>query len=332
MFVTAGLVLSMVTGLSWEEFVKQRIFDQLGMTDSVTSPRLFGDRSNIATPHEAVYGPIQTVTYREDSNIGAAGSICACAADIAQWLRFQLNDGCLDGKQILEKSILEETHTPHTLMPILPIERKLFPTRHFSAYGLGWFLSDHYGRLLVRHTGGVDGMLSSTVMVPEEKLGVAVFTNKLPNTGYLALSYYLAEKLLGVPPRDWIQAYLDYDQEVREKAEEAKQKGREAQVKETRPSLPLADYAGTYSSLIAGGASIAEKAGNLHIQLEAHSSMSGELTHWHYDTFLCKWHDPVLGESLVPFITDGQGHVTEFHVKIREDWIDPVEHIFRKLE
>jgi hypothetical protein len=158
-----------------------------------------------------------------------------------------------------------------------------------------------------------------------------VFTNKLPNTGYLALSYYLAGKLMDVPPRDWIQAYLDYDQEVWEKAEEAKKKVREAQVKETRPSLPLANYTGMYSSLIAGDASIIEKTGNLHIQLEAHSSMSGKLTHWHYDTFLCKWDDPVLGESMIPFITDGQGHVTEFRVKIREDWIDPVEHIFKKL-
>ncbi len=38
----------------------------------------------------------------------------------------------------------------------------------------------------------------------------------------------------------------------------------------------------------------------------------------------------MLGESLIPFITDGQGQVAEFRVKIREDWIDPVEHVFKK--
>ena len=42
------------------------------------------------------------------------------------------------------------------------------------------------------------------------------------------------------------------------------------------------------------------------------------------------WDDPVLGESLISFITDGQGHVVEFRVKIREDWIDPLEHVFKK--
>ena len=66
------------------------------------------------------------------------------------------------------------------------------------------------------------------------------------------------------------------------------------------------------------------------IQLQADESISGTLEHWHYDTFLCKWHDPVLGESLIPFISDGQGGVVEFRVKIREDWIDPVEHVFKR--
>jgi len=331
MYVTAGLVLSTVTGSSWEAFVKHRLFTPLGMAHSVTSPKLFGDRTNIAIPHESVYGPIQTVTYREDSNTGAAGSICACASDIARWLRFQLNGGRLEGRQLLEQSVLEATHTPHTLIPILPIERKLFPTRHFSTYGLGWFLNDHNGRLAVRHTGGVDGMLSSTIMLPEEKLGVAVFTNKLPNAGYLALSYELVDRMLGLAERDWIQAYLDFEQETGEQAKRVRSKIRETRVRDTRPALSLQNYAGNYHSLIAGDAVITERDGQLYIQLKAHATMSGELTHWHYDTFLCKWHDPVLGESMIPFITDGQGQAAEFHVKIREDWIDPVEHLFKKI-
>jgi hypothetical protein len=40
--------------------------------------------------------------------------------------------------------------------------------------------------------------------------------------------------------------------------------------------------------------------------------------------------EPVLGASLIPFISNGQGEIAEFRVKIREDWIDPLEHMFRK--
>ena len=62
MFVTAGLVISTVSGMSWDDFIRQRIFEPLGMTDSVTNPRFFGEHANIATPHEDIKGSLQTVT------------------------------------------------------------------------------------------------------------------------------------------------------------------------------------------------------------------------------------------------------------------------------
>ena len=330
MFITAGLVLSKVSGMSWDDFVRLHIFEPLGMRDSVTNPSYFGDRGNIATPHEDIKGKLQTVPYREDAHVGAAGSICASVADMAAWLRLQLNQGNLDGKQIVEAAILEETRTPHTPIRLSPLERKYFPSRHFVAYGLGWFLTDTHGRFIVRHTGGVDGMLSSTVLVPEENLGFAILTNKLPNAAFAILSHYLIEKLTGTPTQDWIQIYLDLEKEDHQKAERAKQKREQARANDTRPSFALEKYTGDYDSLILGGATLGLQGEGLCIQLQAHPSMSGTLEHWHYDTFLCKWDDPVLGESLIPFITDGQGNVVEFHVKIREDWIDPLEHVFKK--
>ena len=331
MFITAGLVIETVSGLSWDDFIQQRIFRPLGMTDSVTNPRYLKNRMNIAVPHEDVKGKLQTVVQREDAHVGAAGSIHASVSDIALWMRLQLNNGSLAGKQIMDPAIIEETRTPHTPIKLTAIERKLFPSRHFSAYGLGWFLSDIHGRFIVRHTGGVDGMLSSVVLIPEEKIGIAVFTNKLPNAAYIVTPHFLIEKLLDVPSNDWIQTYIDLEKEGNEKAEQAKKQRDDSHAKDTSPSLALEKYAGNYDSLILGGATLSVERGGLHIQLQAHESISGTLEHWHYDTFLCKWDDPVLGESLIPFITDGQGQVAEFHVKIREDWIDPLEHVFKKM-
>ena len=333
MFITAGLIMETVSGMSWDDFIRQHLFEPLGMTDSATNPCFFENRRNIATPHEDVRGKLQTVIYREDAHVGAAGSICASVADIASWLRLQINQGSLNGKQIVDSSILTETHMPHTPIKLTAIEKKLFPSRHFSAYGLGWFLNDTYGRFIVRHTGGVDGMLSSTLVLPGEKIGVAVFTNKLPNSAFVVLSHYLIEKLLGMPPQDWIQIYTDLENEEKEKSEHARQQREAARAKDTRPSLALEKYAGAYDSAILGGATISvPRSGNvLQVQLQAHESISGTLEHWHYDTFRCHWNDPVLGESLIPFITDGQGQVAEFRVKIREDWIDPLEHVFKKM-
>jgi hypothetical protein len=135
--------------------------------------------------------------------------------------------------------------------------------------------------------------------------------------------------LLNIPSQDWIQLYLALEREEKEKTEKAKQKRDEMHTKDTHPSLALEKYAGAYESSILGGATVSLEGGGLHIQLQAHESISGRLEHWHYDTFLCHWNDPVLHESLVMFTTNGQGNVAEFRVKIREDWIDPLEHVFK---
>ena len=330
MFITAGMLIETVSGMSWDDFIRTRLFEPLGMTDSVTNPRYLKDRDNVAAPHEDVQGKLQTVVQRMDAHVGAAGSIHASAADLARWLRLQLDRGMLDGKQIVDAAVIEETRTPHTPMRLTPLERTLFPSRHFSAYGLGWFLSDTYGRFNVRHSGGVDGMLSFTAMIPEEKIGIAVLTNKLPGNAYAAVSNFLIESLLGMTPSDWVQTYLDIEKEGKEKEEQAKKQRDDSRAKDTSPSLGLEKYAGEYESAILGGATVGVERSGLHIQLQAHETISGRLEHWHYDTFLCKWDDPVLGESLIRFITDGQGQVAEFRVKIREDWIDPLEHVFRK--
>ena len=330
MFIAAGMVLETVSGQSWDDFIQQRLFEPMGFKDSLTAPRFFGDRTNIAVPHEVIDGKLQTVSYREDAGFGAAGSICASVTDLSRWLRLQLGNGCLDGEQIVDAAILEETHTPHTLIRLLPEEKKLFPTRHFTAYGLGWFMNDHNGRLVIRHTGGLDGMLSSTVMVPEERIGIVVLSNKLPNMGYVALPYVLLDRLMGIKGRDWFQAYREFETEAKGKLDAGKRLLHNSRVSGTRTSLPLEKFAGEYDAPVLGGASIRVQGEGLNVQLMAHPGLSGVLTHWHYDSFLCKWDDPVLGESLIPFITDGQGNVVEFKVRIREDWIDPLEHVFRK--
>jgi len=330
MFITAGLIIETISGMSWDDFIRQRIFEPLGMKDSVTNPRYLKERTNIAVPHEDVKDKLQTVVQREDAHVGAAGSIHASVVDIAQWMRLHINKGKLDDKQLVDEVIIEETHTPHTPIRLTASEKKLFPSRHFSAYGLGWFLSDSHGQFIVRHGGGVDGMLSNTVMIPNEKIGFAVFTNKLPNAAHIVIPHYLTEIMLGKAPGNWIQTYIDLDKEAKEKEVQAQEQKEASWDKDTHPSLALEKYAGEYESDILGGATVSLGKGALNIQLQAHASISGSLEHSHYDTFVCHWDDPVLHESLIPFITDGQGQVAEFRVKIREDWVDPLEHVFRK--
>ena len=328
MFITAGLIISTVSGMSWDEFVSKRIFEPLGFLNSVTNSRYFGMNKNTATPHEEFDGVVQGLMPREDAHVGAAGSICASVADIAVWLRLQLNRGNLDGKQIVEEAIIAETQSPHTHIPLKALDKRLYPSRHFSAYGLGWFLSDYCGRLVIRHTGGVDGMLSGTLLIPEEKLGIAVFTNKLPNSAHNLLPNMLVDHFLGVDGKDWFQEYAELEKENAGETEKSRENRLSGRVANAPAAFALERYAGEYESHLLGGAWVSVEAGKLKIQLQVHQSVRGSLEHWHYDSFMCKWDDPVLGESLIPFVSDGQGCVRELRLKIREDWVDPLEHVF----
>lgn len=330
MFSAAGKVVTAVTQSSWQTFITQRLFQPLNMTRSSTSTNELANADNIALPHEKIGGQIRAIPYRNLDNHHPAGAINSTVMDMIRWLRFQLNNGQIGEEQLLKASILEETHTPHTLNPIPPEMKKLLPATHFRAYGLGWGLMDYQGHLVVSHGGGVDGMLSLTGMLPEINLGIVILTNKLPHFLTSALFFHIVDAFLDGPTHDWNQAWHELDQELENKKDEKKKEFEANQVQGTHPALNLAEYAGTYTSLIYGQAQVTQDGEKLFIQLSAHPDIRGELEHWHYDTFLCHWTDPVFDKSIIPFAIDRNGKVESFKLSVRPDWIDPLEYVFER--
>ena len=90
-------------------------------------------------------------------------------------------------------------------------------------YGLGWFLEEYSGRKIVSHTGGVNGFVTSVTLIPEEKLGIIVFTNTDQNSFYEALKWEIADAYLGNPYRNYSKVYLGYST-AQNKAEARKRK------------------------------------------------------------------------------------------------------------
>ena len=82
---------------------------------------------------------------------------------MAQWLRFQLNDGVVDGKHLVSAAALRETHTPQILIIGGEGGRggagDSIPATHFRTYGMGWMVEDYHGALSVQHGGNTPGML-----------------------------------------------------------------------------------------------------------------------------------------------------------------------------
>lgn len=305
MFLAAGQIMPAVTGKEWDDVVRERIFVPLGMNSSTTSIRKFAGIDNVASPHSKIDDKLQKVAWRNIDNIGPAGSINSNVIDMAQWIRMNLGGGMYEKKKVLSAAAVKEMQTPQTIIRIEGQNERLYPEAHFLNYGLGWFLSDFRGRKLVEHGGAIDGMRSAVGMIPEEKLGVVVLTNRHGSVLPHVLMYRIFDDYLGVPKRDWSAEILKKFKALEDQAKAAEKKIEDERVKGTSPSLALEKYAGTYQNEMYGEAKFAFKDGKL--TSEFGPNFAGDLQHWHYNTFRVVWRDPMEGKGFVNFKLNTKG-------------------------
>jgi CubicO group peptidase (beta-lactamase class C family) len=323
MFTAAGEIIPTVTGTPWADFLRQRLLQPLGMTRTTTSVTALASMDNVAQPHTKIGGQIVAIPYRNVDNGPGAAGLNSSVRDWAQWLRLQLANGSFNGRQLVDSAVILQERTPQTLLPISATTRRFFPSTHFSAYGMGWFLRDYTGKLVAYHSGGMDGMLSYTGFVPEAGVGVAVFTNYDDQSLYSALFWEIVDRMLGNPERDWSHVQLSLrtppaDPEA-------------GHVTGTHPTLAPDGYTGTYVSEVLGEARVTNEGGRLRLQVMHSRGITGDLEHWQYDTFRATWQDRYLDTSLVTFTVDAAGKADTFRMRVRPDFVDPQEYVFRRV-
>ncbi|HEX9108221.1 MAG TPA: serine hydrolase [Longimicrobiales bacterium] len=307
MFVTAGQVEAAVAGENWDRLVRHRIFEPLGMSASVTSVHDLQRGGDVATPHEKVDDKVIPIAWRDIDNAGPAGSIDSNVLDYARWLRFQLDDGVLpNGKRLISHAAMREMHSPQTIIPITEEAEKLNPWSHFSAYGLGWFLLDYRGNEIIHHGGNIDGFSAEVDLVPEQKLGIVIFTNLNGTALRDALPYAIYDRFLGVKDgKDWSAAYLEQRKKMLARADSMKAKVEAAHVKGTKPSLTLDKYAGVYADSLYGPLTISLEKD--HLVATRSAAFVADLEHWDYDNFRAVWRDHTLGKQFFTFQVDPMG-------------------------
>jgi CubicO group peptidase (beta-lactamase class C family) len=313
MFLAAGEIVGKVSGTTWDAFVKQRIFGPLGMTTSNTSTKDLPAGGDVATPHALVNGKPVAIKYRNIDNVAPAGSINSNVLEMAQYVRFHLRDGSYQGKQLLSKKYHDEMLTPQMIAGTG--RDSLMPMVHFDTYGLALWLRDYYGKKLVSHGGGIDGMLSQMAWVPEADVGVVVLTNTDGQNLMNALTYKILDQLLGAPDRDWSAIYLNQSHLAEKRSDSVRAALASHRVSGTKPSLPLEQYTGTYDNAFYGPLRIEQDAGGLVLR---RSSVSwAKLEHWHFDTFRIEWNTsrtPGTG-SFAMFQVDPNGRATVLEVR-----------------
>ena len=310
MYIAAGQVVARVGDTTWDDFVRDRIFQPLGMTASTTTVRALAGQTNLAAPHFEANDTLRALaSWRNLDNAGAAGSINSNVVDMAQWVRLQLGRGSVNGKRIVSARMIDEMHTPHTIVPLDSAARAMNPHTHLSAYGLGWFVQDYRDRLVVHHGGNVDGFTALVGMLPEEKVGVVILTN-MNGTGLpTAIMNRVFDLHLAAPPRDWSADMRRRTDSLRARARVAQQRAEAQRVPDTKPSLPLTAYAGTYVDSLYGEVVVRERGGKLSLSFGP--NWAGDLEHWHFDTFRVRFDTPVLGVIPVHFRLNPAGKVDE---------------------
>ena len=308
MYAIAGDVIAAASGVSWATFLRTRIFAPLGMTATEPTLGALAGQANVATPHMEIRDTIRPVANRPVDAVAPAGAVWSSVGDMAKWARFILDSARVGGKRLLTAATYREIMSPQVVAPTSMYTTMPLVRPHFFTYGLGWFLHDYAGEAVAMHTGSIDGMSAIIGLIPDRRVGVYVLANLDHAELRHALMYRVFDLYSGRPPRDWSRELLALNAGIDARADSARRQQEQRRVADTRPSLPLDRYAGTYANPTYGEAVVTVRDGALHFAFG--SGRSGRLTHWHYDTFESRWEDIRMTPSLVVFAPDGAGGVS----------------------
>jgi CubicO group peptidase (beta-lactamase class C family) len=316
LYLVAGQLIPEVTGKSWDDFVRQRIFAPLGMSNTFTSTQALESRRDVANPHSRLGGKLVPLAHENVDNNAPAGSIISCVSDLAQWMIAQLNGGQSSGVKVFSEARGKEMWSPQTILPIASAPHAPAAIQaiqpNFYDYGLGWFLRDYRGKKMVYHTGSLAGYVSRTTLIPDLKLGIVVLTNAEEEGAHAAVTNSILDHYFGIPETDWAAAYKELAKVEEAEAEVQVRSAGAGRNQDSRPSLPLARYAGRYRDAWYGDILIGERDGKLSIHFTHTPALSGELNHWQYDTFVARWTNRTLGaDAYVTFTLKPDGSIDE---------------------
>ena len=292
LYLVAGEIIETVSGMSWERFVEERILKKVGMTHSTVRHGDAASAGDIATTHTLLEGKQRVIAPMTSDNTNPAGGINSGAEDMAKWMLTQLDSGKVaDGTRLIRVNTARQIWSPVTPTPFGAPPPELAPLRHdFSFYGLGLEVVDYRGQKMLRHTGGLPGYLSSVAFIPSARAAVVVLTNDESLT-FLALTWTLMDRALNAPPHDWIAGYDSIRVRQDRALATAANGASSSRDSLSRPSLPLAKYAGNYEDAWYGDVAVALENNRLVMRFSHTPQLVGDLVAWQHDTFLVRWRD-----------------------------------------
>jgi len=280
MFMTAGCLEERITGKKWEDLVRERILQPLGMNRSNLSVNDSQKDADFSYPYGEIKGAAQRIPFRNIDAIGPAGSINSCVEEMIRYIQWHINLGKLGDKQLLSEKNARMMQSAQMAQPAPSQE---YPEIGPDSYGLGLVVGTYRGHKLVQHGGGIDGFISSMSWLPDDRIGVMVLTNLSGTNPVPRLAVlYAFDRLLGLQPIDWAVRIREQIKKQQKTEEENRKKAAAERKTGTSPSHALADYAGQYEHPAYGKAEVTVKDSGFELRVVG---FTVPLDHFHYDIF-----------------------------------------------
>lgn len=310
MYMTAGLLGGRIAGSSWEQLVRSALFVPLGMKRSNFSLKdLTADPDHALGYQLDLERALIRDPFESAETMGPTGSINSSAREMTHYLRMMLAGGQFGAERVLQAADVQAMMEPNT-----PISPSVFPEFAFGSYGMGLFVGAYRGVEFASHGGNMPGAASVVLMVPKEKIGVVVLTNRSGARLRDGLPYEIVDRLLGLPSANMVTRYGDLERKALAGEEAAKSAGVSDRRTGTKPAHPLETYAADYEHPGYGTVSVAHRDGQLRL---TYNGFSTPLDHWHYEVFRAP-DDRTnrLEQMRVQFETDLEGEVSTLNVPL----------------
>jgi CubicO group peptidase (beta-lactamase class C family) len=279
-----GLALHYHLHKKWQDVLQERIFTPAGLkhtTAYVSTAR--AKKFKIVAPYvisndgSDAGKMVRSGLEKTDENMQSAGGIFMSISDLGRWLSLNMNDGKLDGKQVVPADIIRKVHTGYTKST-----RNGPPFSSDGEYGLGWQIGKYRNDKVVYHHGGYPGYRTHVSFMPERKIAVGVMVNND------ALGGRLADMLAAYAYDWWLQTEnleVDYARQLQEtltRFESLRQEiadGAAARAKrEWQLTKPFTDYAGKYRNDLLGTIEIVAREKALAVRLGAMNTVATPFT------------------------------------------------------
>lgn len=287
----AGYLIEVITGIPYQEFVRERIFRPLGMQSTDFEIESLAKYENISKGYVFANGTFIEPPYMHLGAFAPSGAIVSTASDMAKYALFYIRGGIAGGQRLISEETLGQIHSPQVIGTPYFWNFEEFQS---TEYGLGWFTDIYRGVKMVGHGGNTNGFSAQMTLLPGQNAAIVALSNATSSFSVNALGHVFADETLGVAQiPDWSGRFKEIFNGLMTGMMAGMQARAQARVPDTAPTLEPACYAGTYRHPGFGEMNFAMTEQGL---AGTWNGLPAVLVHYNYDEFDLML--PVLGQAV----------------------------------